>query len=315
MAFTPTGENILPADAVSAQREVREIIRNYLNRTVTTCSDVFCLAEASQKCAMLSQDILNTVSGFVNATGDDSTVAVKLSVVAADLAGTSYTHTSPEHQRYIAIYTACVVYADDIGSRHIDALAQFSRRIVTGERQLSPGLEVLAGLLKQSYNLWPEVGADCIISSTLVAITSMYLECTMGNMVVNPKATRWPNYFREKTGFASAYAHFNFMKGWRSTPDSYMQLSPDLLSFYKEELSGDTTNYVHIRAATDESTPVDTLRLLADETLACEEKIGLLIGEDCELMAVWRSFEQGYLAFHVKTPRYRLDDLTFSEGH
>ena len=64
------------------------------------------------------------------------------------------------------------------------------------------------------------------------------------------------------------------------------------MSFYKEELSGETGNYVHIRATTDESTPVDTLRLLADETLACEERIGLLIGKDRELMAVWQSFEQ-----------------------
>ena len=67
---------------------------------------------------------------------------------------------------------------------------------------------------------------------------------------------------------------------------------PRRLSFYKEELSGETANYVHIRATTDESSPVDTLRLLADETIACQEKIGLLIGGDHELMAVWRSFEQ-----------------------
>ena len=51
-------------------------------------------------------------------------------------------------------------------------------------------------------------------------------------------------------------------------------------------------NYVHIRATTDEMTPVDTLRLLADETLACQQKIRLLIDKDRELMAIWRSLEQ-----------------------
>ena len=105
------------------------------------------------------------------------------------------------------------------------------------------------------------------------------------------------------------------------------------MSFYKEELSGETANYVHIRATTDEMNPVDTLRLLAEETLACEEKIRLFIGEDHELMAIWRSLEQvrtrttcltrgedaltkifkGFLSFHMKTPRYRLADLRLSE--
>ena len=49
---------------------------------------------------------------------------------------------------------------------------------------------------------------------------------------------------------------------------------------------------MHIRATTDEMAPVDTLRLLAEETLACEEKIRLFIGEDRELMTIWRSLEQ-----------------------
>ena len=93
---------------------------------------------------------------------------------------------------------------------------------------------------------------------------------------------------------------------------------------------------MHIRATTDGRTLVDTLRSLADETLACEEKIGLLIGNDRELMAIWRSFEQvrcravrhyrhgsrqllnvfkGYLAFHMKNPRYHLAELTLPEEH
>ncbi|KAM5539460.1 hypothetical protein V8D89_006912 [Ganoderma adspersum] len=323
MAYTPVDGNNPPStDAVSDQEEVREILRGYLKSSLATSGDLR-VAEASQQCATLYQDIFDTVLGFIKAAGDDPKVAEKISVVAADLAGTIYTHTSPEHQQYIALYTACVVYADDLGSRHVQALAQFSRRVVTGEKQLSPALEVLADLLKQAYNLWPEVGADAIISGTMMAITSMYLECTTGHMTVTPQATWWPNYFRDRTGLPSQYAHFNFMKSWRSTPESYMQLLPylefffngsnDVLSFYKEQLLGEMANYVHIRATTDEMTPVNTLRLLASETLDCEEKIRLLIGEDRELMTIWRSFEQGTLTYHMKTPRYRLADLTLSE--
>ncbi|TBU54662.1 hypothetical protein BD310DRAFT_935496 [Dichomitus squalens] len=117
------------------------------------------------------------------------------------------------------------------------------------------------------------------------------------------------------------YAHFNFMKNWRSAPDSYLQLLPylefyivaanDSLSFYKEQLAGETKNYIHIRATTDQMTPVDMLRRVADEVLACGERVELLIGDDAQLMGIWRSFEHGVLEFHVKTQRYQLAGLTF----
>ncbi|PIL33456.1 terpene synthase [Ganoderma sinense ZZ0214-1] len=281
--------------------QVKEILKEFLKRSVTTSDDLH-LVKACERNATLSQDIFAQVSDFVKGSGDDLKVARIFSELAAFMGRTVYMHMSPAHQRYIALYTACAAYIDDAGSRHIEALAEFSRRFATGEKHLCPALEVLAGLLRQSYDLWPKAGADAIICSTLMGITALHLECTTNTMAITPQATLWPNYVRERTGAAAAYAHFNFMKEWRSTPDSYMQILPyieffingcnDVLSFYKEELCGETANYVHIRAVTDELTPVDTLRRLADETLACQEKIRVLIGEDRELMAIWRSFEQ-----------------------
>ena len=207
------------------QKEVKEITRDYLKRSLLP-HDKSRLAEVYQSCDRLHQVIFDTVSGFVEAAGDDPKLAERLSAFGADLAGIIYTHTSPEHQRYIALYTACMAYADDVGSRHVEALAQFSRRFTTREKQLSPPLNFLADLLRKSYELWPEVGADTIISSTMIAITAMHVECTTGNVAVIPKATWWPNYFRTRTGFSLPYAHFSFMKGWRSTTESYMQLLP-----------------------------------------------------------------------------------------
>ena len=49
---------------------------------------------------------------------------------------------------------------------------------------------------------------------------------------------------------------------------------------------------MHIRAATDEATVIKTLRLLADETLACIERIELLIGKDSNIKELWNSFRQ-----------------------
>ncbi|KAI1793271.1 terpenoid synthase [Ganoderma leucocontextum] len=281
-------------------------------------TDVFRTAEAHAGGGKLYQEVSRKVADFIRGTaGDDPTFIQQISVLSCDLAEISYGHVSPEHQYYIALYNACLTYVDDLGNRHLEAIAQFSRRFATGEKQLHPALDVLTHLLKQSYDLWPRVGADAIISGTLEAVTAMYVEYTTGDMAVTPRATWWPNYFRNRTSICTPYAHFNFMKSWRSTPDSYLQLLPYLeffigganLSFYKEQLAGETKNYVHIRSTTDQATPVEMLRLLADEILACAQRIMQLIGEDRELMAIWHSFEQGYLAFHVNTPRYRLADL------
>ena len=216
---------VFQQDTVTDQNEVKDIMRDYLKRSMIPSDDIR-LAEAYQSRDKVYQDILDTVSGFIKAAGDDPKLAERLSAFGADSAGIIYAHTSPEHQRYIALYTACMGYADDLGSRNVEALAQFSRRFTTGEKQLSPALDFLADLLRQSYGLWPEVGADTIISSSMIALTAMHVECTTGNIAVIPKATWWPNYFRSRTGFPLPYAHFSFMKGWRSTTDSYMQLLP-----------------------------------------------------------------------------------------
>lgn len=64
------------------------------------------------------------------------------------------------------------------------------------------------------------------------------------------------------------------------------------MSFYKEQLAEEKDNYIHIRAATDEATVIKTLRLLADETLACIQQIELLIGKDSDLKELWHSSKQ-----------------------
>ena len=115
---------------------------------------------------------------------------------------------------------------DDIGKPHLDALAQFSYRFAKGEKQPNPVLERLVELMKESYDLWPQMGADAIVSATLDSISAMYVECTSGDMEITPQATWWPNYFRTKAGLCPQYAHFIFAKGWRLNADSYMQLLP-----------------------------------------------------------------------------------------
>ncbi len=206
-------------------QEVREVLRDFLDRSMINGDD-FRPPQTRDNGSKLYQDVSQQVLDFVVAAGDDPQFAHKFSATGCDLAEIIYGHTGYEHQHYIALYTACILYVDDLGSRHLDAVTQFSRRFATGEKQLNPALDVLTDLLRQSYDLWPQIGADAIVSGTLEAVAAMYVECTTGNMPITPKATWWPNYFRNRTGICPPYAHFNFMKSWRSAPDSYLQLLP-----------------------------------------------------------------------------------------
>ena len=47
-----------------------------------------------------------------------------------------------------------------------------------------------------------------------------------------------------------------------------------------------------MRATTDEMAPIDMLRLVAEEVLACGKRVDELVVDDAELREIWRSYEQ-----------------------
>ncbi|KAH9889842.1 terpenoid synthase [Cubamyces lactineus] len=238
-------------------------------------------------------------------------------------AETAYRHTSPEHRFFAARYTAYFLYADDIGQHHVEALKQFPRRFMNGEPQLNPILDRLVNLVKCAHELWTDVGTDAIIIGTLEAISAFYLEYSTRDMVVKPGAVRYPDYLRLRSGIDPPFIAFVFMRGWRNTAESYLQLIPDMeywigavndvLSFYKEEKEQEFTNYVHLRAAAERLPPLVILRKLADEIVETTQRLDRLVDDDVELAALWRGYVQRFLEFSVKAPRYRLSELGLTD--
>ncbi|OBZ70154.1 Trichodiene synthase [Grifola frondosa] len=240
---------------------------------------------------------------------------------SCNMAETCYGHASPEHQYFIALYTAFTFYADDHCEGDPEPVGQFAHRFTNGEMQLDPVLDRFAAHIKTAYELWPLIGANTIISGTLNSMTAMYIEYTTRSMAISPSATRYPYYLRTMSGVGPPYAHFIFPKTWRASVNSYLQLIPeldyfinctnDILSFYKESLAGETDNYVHLRAAAERKTPTIVLRELSSEVTNTVRRIKVVTAKDKELAAVWHRFLNGYLEFHIKTPRYRLKELGF----
>lgn len=71
----------------------------------------------------------------------------------------------------------------------------------------------------------------------------------------------------------------------------FLTICPSL-SFYKEELVGETSNYVHLRSAAEQRPPMEVLRLLSEEVLDTAERIDKIIGNDQDLRALWQQYLQ-----------------------
>lgn len=99
------------------------------------------------------------------------------------------------------------------------------------------------------------------------------------------------------------------------------------LSFYKESLAGETDNLIHLRAAAEQKDPLSVLREVVEETLESIRKVEVLTAADPQLAKICRSYvivsvggtyegecadrvwTQGYVEFHFRARRYRLEDL------
>lgn len=99
------------------------------------------------------------------------------------------------------------------------------------------------------------------------------------------------------------------------------------LSFYKESLAGETDNLIHLRAAAEQKDPLSVLREVVEETLESIRKVEMLTAADPQLAKICRSYvvvsaddareeeradslrTQGYVEFHFRARRYRLEDL------
>ena len=169
----------------------------------------------------VTEDIVSWDAGLT------SDVIAQITDTACGIAECAYAHTSYEHQRFVALYTAYLVFVDDLGHANIEFVGQFVQRLARGEVQPIPALRRLQELLATVHEYYPRVSADAIVTSTLNGVSGMYTELTTKGNAVLPGATRYPYYFRLRTGVASGYAHMNFTKEWvENFGHEYLQILP-----------------------------------------------------------------------------------------
>lgn len=219
---------------------------------------------------------------------------------AAAMGEMSYHHHDYELKFLISLFTFFMIYIDDRSSRYDPApFAAFQQNYALQRPQLDPVLDHFAGCLASMWNYYDPFTANAIVASALEFINGCYLESLTANMEVNPCADRYPYFLRSKTGVAQAYAFMIFPKAVHPSPRSFIQAAPsvsywiditnDILSFYKEELAHETANYVHLRAAVVKREPIQVVKDLVDEALSASRSIESTLKEDA--LAAWFTFK------------------------
>ncbi|KAG8983342.1 hypothetical protein FRB90_006105 [Tulasnella sp. 427] len=92
--------------------------------------------------------------------------------------------------------------------------------------------------------------------------------------------------------------------------EKLISISNDVLSFYKENLAGETNSFLMNRAAVENKDPIAVLQEIAVESAANIRRIADIASEQSdEVRKLALNFAYGYIEFHLLTPRYRLQEL------
>lgn len=216
------------------------------------------------------------------------------------MAEMSYHRHDPELKALISLFTFFMIYIDDKSSRSDPVpFAAFQQRYSLSMSQMDPVLDQFATFLRKIWTHYDPFSANAIVASSLEFVNGCYLENVTHGMAVNPHAERYPYFLRSKTGVAQAYAFLIFPWAQHPTPTTFIQAIPsisywiditnDILSFYKEELACETANYVHLRAAVTHRKPLQVVRDLVEDALNAAAGIERTLQGDC--LHAWLTFK------------------------
>jgi hypothetical protein len=248
--------------------------------------------------ALLERDLARIIDSW--AIADIDRHVPHMITPAAAMAEMSYHHHEYQIKRLIALFTFFMIYIDDRSSRCDPApFAAFQQNYALQRQQMDPVLDQFAVCLAGMWNYYDPFTANAIVASALEFVNGCYLESITANMELNPSADRYPYFLRSKTGVAQAYTFMIFPKAVHPSPRGFIQAAPsvsywiditnDILSFYKEELAHETANYVHLRAAVVRREPIQVVRDLVEEALGASWSIESTLKEDA--LAAWYTFK------------------------
>ncbi|KAJ8518909.1 hypothetical protein ONZ45_g4089 [Pleurotus djamor] len=246
---------------------------------------------------------------------------------SAAMAELSYPEHRFEVKFFVAAFTWFMLYIDDSADVMATSLMAFQERYLAGKTQVDPVLGKFAELLLTAYEHWEPLTANSLIAAALEYVTGTALEAGDGirSFKFDENTTKFSYFLRMKTGVAQAYTMMLFPKQenphrWDYMPSVadisfFVDLTndvlslPPLLSFHKEELAGEDTNYIHNRARCDGVKPLAVLQNISIEAINAAQRASRVLDAKKPAGKAWRLFQRGFVGFHTTQSRYRMAEL------
>ncbi|KAH7885529.1 isoprenoid synthase domain-containing protein [Phlebopus sp. FC_14] len=220
---------------------------------------------------------------------------------------------------WAALFTSCGLFVDDAASRasEVGYVYQFNDRFIQKEAQHNGVLDALADLLRETSVHFLPIPANLVTTSILNFVTASLLAYETKDMDVLIDAERYPAYARVKSGIGEAYAFLVFSR--KMALSGYVQAIPemiqflhnmnDILSFYKEEKAGETTNQISLIASRNKTSKFEAFEALAQVTAEQFVQISKILEASPAACNAFKRFVAGYVVFHCSVERYKLADL------
>ncbi|KZT01139.1 terpenoid synthase [Laetiporus sulphureus 93-53] len=223
----------------------------------------------------------------------------------------------------ITLFTTLIIAIDDPAVFNALGVRTFLLKMCTGDIQHNAGmLGEFTKILGHMWDHYSGFSANTIYASALRYINASLLENDFSGLPLSPDDFRFVEYKRGMRTTTEAYACFIWEKFRFPDTKVFMQAVPDvmlyvnyvndILSFYKEELAGDTDTYIHKRASVTRKSVPETLQAVISDTVATVERIRDILGEG-EVRDAWETFAVGYIGAYMVNPRYRLKDVLGGE--
>ncbi|KAF5346890.1 hypothetical protein D9756_010561 [Leucocoprinus leucothites] len=295
--------------SISMKSQIQEILSDFLKQ----CDIKF------PRDVKLDESYRDACYADATRRGLDLALLSKPLDVGIAIGDTAYRHLENYSTRiFIAVWTGLMTHIDDYYEVYAEGLKEFTSRFIRQEKQMYPVLDRVVEMSQEFREHWDTIGANIILAAELDFLTSTILDSTIEGMEVQSKmAPGFPQFTRRMSGISRAYCFQVFppdldVKQWiQVTPDflHFIDHTNDLLSFYKEELDGESVNFVSMSAKANGINKVEALKQLADATTECYQRAAQLLQSSPEALNAFRGFCIGYVAFHSLSVRYKLSHL------
>lgn len=243
--------------------------------------------------------------------------------------GMCYPFAERHIQIAYGIHATYVLFIDDIVDDLVDALKHFEPLLILGKPQKSPILQSFVQFLQGNRTYMGPYASAMTTKATIEFINGCILERSYDGEVVPIKgATKFPGYFRERTGYTEPYAHFCFTE--KEFPESeylhvylpaiqdlieFINYTNDILSFYKESIAGpERLNYICNVANTHSLDVGSALRLVSSQVVQNVRNVRTILKDHPNMVATVDTFCRGYNAWYLNQKRYMLTDVVIKDS-